>query len=96
MATAADRIKAKEERREQRRAEGVTSSRSTQRTKYVRQSVDMDPADHAEFVQWAAGAGPQLGRSRIPTAEIIRLLIKRLMAEEGLQAKIIEDLRQAK
>lgn len=64
------------------------------RSRPVRLSVDLAPAVHAGLVQWAAHAGPDVGLSRIPTADVARVLLRRLLLDEDWQRYVVAELRR--
>jgi len=92
----ADRIRAKGKRLETPAAEvkPTTVSAPVVSARPVRLSVDLPPVVHSKLVQWAAKAGPEIGRSRIPAAEVARVLLKRLIADEDLQQSVIDELKR--
>lgn len=93
----ADRIRAKGKRLETPATEMSPSTVSAPvvATKPIRLSVDLEPVVHSRLVQWTAQAGPEVGRSRIPSAEVARVLIRRFIRDEDLQQYVIEELRRS-
>lgn len=92
----ADRIRAKGKRLEAPAAEVKPAEVSAPvvAARPVRLSVDLEPVVHSKLVQWTAQAGPEVGRSRIPTAEVARVLLRRLIRDEDWQRYVIEELRR--
>jgi hypothetical protein len=99
MTTAADRLRAQQQRAAERRAAASPVvkpvDRPVQRTKPVRMTLDLAPDLHARFARWCTETAPKLGeRANLPGVEVVRLLLGRLLADEDLQRSVIEDLRR--
>jgi len=62
------------------------------RTKPVRRSVDLSPADHARLTQWCAETAEMIGTARVTGQDVIRALIARLLMDEALAQRIRADL----
>lgn len=66
------------------------------RTKPVRLTVDIPPADHAALVRLAVDAATQLGATRVPGQELVRALIHRMLSDPQLQQQIVADVDQVR
>lgn len=64
-------------------------------SKPVRSTVDLPPARHAAFKSWCAESAVELGRSRVTTQDVMRVLVGRLLTDEAFANRIRDDLRQA-
>jgi hypothetical protein len=62
------------------------------RTEKYRLSVDLQPKDHDELQQWATSASSQINW-RVPAARVMRVLLRRMLADETLQEAVMADLR---
>lgn len=62
------------------------------RTKPVRRSVDLSPADHVRLTQWCAETAEVIGTARVTGQDVIRALIARLLMDEALAQRIRADL----
>jgi hypothetical protein len=86
-----DRLKAKRDRIAAEPADAVLERPVEVRSKAYRLSVDLAPALHGEVLHWSATSGAEVGR-RIPAAEIVRVLLRRMLADEDLSKAVIRDL----
>jgi hypothetical protein len=64
------------------------------RTKPVRVSLDLAPALFDDFGDWCRLAARRLNRGRVTNADALRAVVRKLLADEALQAEVIEALRQ--
>lgn len=64
-----------------------------ERTETVKTSLHLAPDLHRQLVSWCSEAARELGRSRVPGTEPLRVLVRRLLADEQLAAEVIEALR---
>jgi hypothetical protein len=71
----------------------VAPSRAA-RTKPVRMTLDLAPALHAEFDDWTTATFRELGLGRINRADVLRLLVRQLLDDPGMQERVAEALRQ--
>jgi hypothetical protein len=62
------------------------------RTRPVRLTVDVSPADHAALAHLALDAAAELGLARVHGQEIVRALIHRMLSEPDLQALVLADI----
>lgn len=62
------------------------------RTKPVRRSVDLSPADHAKLTRWCAETADVIGTARVTGQDVIRALVARLLMDESLARRIRDDL----
>lgn len=60
----------------------------------VRTTVDLPHEDHRAFLKWCADAADELGRPRVHGQEVMRVLVRRLMADERLARQITGDLKK--
>jgi len=66
---------------------------ATVRTKPVRTTVDMAPELHRRLKRWVADAADELEVTEVPLADVVRVLVRRLVDDEDLAAVVLEDLR---
>jgi hypothetical protein len=66
------------------------------RTKPVRLTVDVSPADHAALNRLALEAAATIGVTRIHGQDIVRALIRRLLTDPGLHQAVITDIAATK
>jgi hypothetical protein len=66
------------------------------RTRPVRLTVDVSPADHAALAHLALDAAAQLGLARVHGQEIVRALIHRMLNEPDLQTRVLADIEAAR
>lgn len=77
-----------------RAVEGAPRPRRTAaRTKPVRTTVDLSPELHRKLKTWTASAAERLDVVEVPLADVFRVLIRRLMEEQELEAQVVADLR---
>ncbi len=72
-------------------AGGVPSR--AERTETVKTSLHLAPELHRQLVSWCNEAARELGRSRVPGTEPLRVLVRRLLTDDQLAAEVIEALR---
>lgn len=79
--------------------EGLRTARVTRqatphvRTRPVRLTVDVSPADHAALARLALDAAADLGLARVHGQEIVRALIHRMFTEPDLQRRVLADVQ---
>lgn len=66
------------------------------RTRPVRLTVDVSPADHAALAHLALDAAAELGLARVHGQEIVRALIHRMLSEPDLQTHVLADIAAAR
>lgn len=66
---------------------------ATVRTKPVRTTVDMAPELHRKLKRWLGGAADELEVADVPLADVVRVLVRRLVEDDELAAGVLEDLR---
>lgn len=66
---------------------------ATVRTKPVRTTVDMAPELHRRLKRWLADAADEIEVTDVPLADVVRVLVRRLVEDDALAAAVIEDLR---
>lgn len=59
-----------------------------------RLTIDLISPEYRDFATWRDGAADQLGRARITAQDTVRLLVRRLLADEKLQRDLIAELRR--
>lgn len=64
-----------------------------ERTETVKTSLHLAPELHRQLVSWCNEAARELGRSRVPGTEPLRVLVRRLLTDDQLAAEVIEALR---
>ena len=62
--------------------------------KPIRISLDVAPMLFDQLTLWRTRAARQLGWGRVTSAEVLRVLVRRLVTDEELSAAIIADLRR--
>ncbi len=63
-------------------------------TKPIRISLDLAPALFDQLTEWRTRAARQLGRGRVTNADALRVLVRALLSDEELTARVIADLRR--
>jgi hypothetical protein len=63
------------------------------RTRPVRTTVDMTPELHRLLKGWLLTAAADLDVSAVPLADVMRVLVRRLVEDDALAAVVLEDLR---
>lgn len=63
------------------------------RSRPVRRTVDLGPAEHDRLDVWQRETARQLGRARITGQDVLRALVVRLITDEELSRKIRTDLQ---
>lgn len=66
------------------------------RVRPIRTTVDLPPAEHQALARLALDAASRLGLGRVHGQEIVRALVRRLLADPELQAQIIRDISEAR
>jgi hypothetical protein len=61
--------------------------------KPVRSTVDLAPIRHAGLKAWCGETAVMIGRSRVTTQDVFRVLVDRLLTDETLARKVRHDLR---
>src|SRR4051812_36186477 len=61
--------------------------------KPIRISLDLAPALFDQLTEWRTKAARQLGRGRVTNADALRVLVRTLLADEELTARVIQALR---
>ena len=74
----------------------VSSSVPPVRSRPVRLTVDVSPADHAALLRLTVEAAAQLGLTRVHGQEIVRALIARMLTDADLQARVLADVAQVR
>lgn len=64
------------------------------RTADVKFSVLLSPREHAELVRWCSEAAITLGRTRVPTTDAVKALVRLLVAEPTLADATLDELDQ--
>lgn len=62
------------------------------RVKPVRKSIDLPGKDAAALSAWEAETARELGRARVTSAEVVRVLVSRLLTDEQLARQVRQDL----
>jgi hypothetical protein len=70
----------------------VSGLRPVVRSKPVRLTVDISPADHAALGQLTLTAATTIGAARIPGQDIMRALLRHYLADPDLQQTILTDI----
>jgi hypothetical protein len=61
--------------------------------KPIRISLDLAPALFDQLTEWRTRAARQLGRGRVTNADALRVLVRMLMTDQDLTARVIVALR---
>lgn len=64
------------------------------RSKPVRMTVDLAPADHSDLSQLLLRAAGALGVARVSGQEVTSALIRRLLADPDLEQKVLSDVAE--
>src|SRR4051794_10759791 len=109
MSTAADRARAKAARiavarpqetesplpaEEASRSLSQASSLPPVSVKPIRISLDLAPALFDQLTEWRTRAARQLGRGRVTNADALRVLVRLLLSDEELTARVVASLRR--
>jgi hypothetical protein len=62
--------------------------------KPIRISLDLAPALFDQLTEWRTRAARQLGQGRVTNADALRVLVRMLMTDEELTARVIAALRR--
>lgn len=65
-----------------------------ERVKPVRVTLDLAPALYGELTDWQTTTAREIKQPRIPTADVLRALVRRLLVDEELQRHVTESLRK--
>ena len=68
--------------------------RAAVRVDDVKFSVLLSPREHAELVKWCADAASQLGRTRVPTTDAVKALVRLLLTERSLREATLDELEE--
>jgi hypothetical protein len=63
-------------------------------TKPIRISLDLAPALFDQLTEWRTRAARQLGRGRVTNADALRVLVRILLTDDELTARVIEVLKR--
>lgn len=66
---------------------------ATDTPKPVRVSLDLAPALYDDFGDWCKRSARELGRGRVKNVDVLRSLVRELLDDEALQAKVRDRLR---
>lgn len=66
------------------------------RVRPIRITVDLPPAEHQALARLALDAAGRLGLGRVHGQEVVRALVRRLLADPEMQAQIITDVGEAR
>src|SRR4051794_32196745 len=108
MSTAADRARVKAARiaanrpgepevaasEETPRLIAQPSTQSPVSVKPIRISLDLAPALFDQLTEWRTRAARQLGRGRVTNADALRVLVRLLLSDEELTARVVASLRR--
>lgn len=95
----ADAIRAKARRVSAPAAETVAPSSvaaAPVRAKPVRTTLDLAPDLHARWTRWLSDTAPVLGRVKLTTVDVARVLFERLLTDEDLQREVIQELKEVR
>jgi hypothetical protein len=62
--------------------------------KPIRISLDLAPALFDQLTEWRTRAARQLGRGRVTNADALRVLVRMLITDEELTARVVHALRR--
>jgi hypothetical protein len=107
VTTAADKARAKAARiaatrppetevidSEETQSASLSVTTSLVSVKPIRISLDLAPALFDQLTEWRTRAARQLGRGRVTNADVLRSLVRMLMSDEDLTARVITSLRR--
>lgn len=77
------------------RGRSTTGAASKVKRDDVRITVDLKPLLYRTLTRWCADAADELGKARIPAAEVIRALIVELDESDELAAVVLRRLRES-
>lgn len=89
MSSARDRA-AQLRKRDQPETEETPKQRPAppQRTRPVRQTVDLAPDRHAELAAWRLDTALQLGRTRLTTQDVLSAAVEALLEDETVARRV--------
>lgn len=64
------------------------------RSRPVRITVDLPPATHQQLIRWCTDAAADLGRARVPAAEVVRAALDELHDDPDLADRIRTRIEQ--
>jgi hypothetical protein len=91
----AERLAAKAARIAEQRALPAGAPLARLGAKPVRSTVDLDAGEHARLKAWCGESAIRLGRPRVTTQDVLRALVRRLLTDEELAARVLADLGAA-
>jgi hypothetical protein len=104
MSTAGERARAKAARIavvQSPTSENAPALESSQTTvmppvsvKPIRISLDLAPALFDQLTEWRTRAARQLGRGRVTNADVLRVLVRMLLSDTELTARVVSELRR--
>jgi|SRR6266581_2187859 len=59
------------------------------RTKKVRMTIDLVPEEFDQFREWRNARARELGRGRVNSSDVMIALLREMMRNEALQAKVV-------
>lgn len=62
--------------------------------KNVRLTVDLAPLLYDDFEDWRRQAARELGRGRVKSVDVVRELLRQVMADAALSRQVIDALRR--
>lgn len=106
MTSAADRAKAKAARLaahtrppaslsddDERQPIARPAPARAERAETIKTSLHLAPELHRQYTAWLLDAARELDRGRIDGSKPLRVLLRKLLSDEQLQAEVIEALR---
>jgi len=69
-------------------------SKSTQRPRSVRRTVDVSPARHADLDEWCAETARGIGRARVTGQDVLRTLVELLLTDETTARKVRKRIKE--
>jgi hypothetical protein len=69
---------------------------TARRTKPVRITVDLDPPLYSDVAAWSVAAAAELDAPRVAQADVVRVLLRRLVDDARFSAQVIDQLRDLK
>lgn len=67
---------------------------ATVRTRPVRITVDLTPERHRALKRWARDTADDLEVTDVPLADVVRVLVRRLVEDDALAEAVRADLRE--
>ena len=74
--------------------EGAAVAASSGAARKVRLTVDVMTPEFREFRRWREDTAEELGRATVTNQDILRILVRQLLSDEDLQARVRATLQR--